>query len=235
MSPRLIRLLKPIVFLLCLSPALLLVQRFRTDNLGSDPVATLTHFTGNWAVYFLLIGLAVSPVRRLSVKLTWLVRFRRMLGLFAFFYASLHLLTYVFLFSGFDLPGAIADLRLHHVAAIRQKWMDVWPTMIGDIQKRRFIQVGLLAWVMLLALAVTSPQWVMRRMGGRPWQMLHRLVYAAAALTIVHYWWLVKKGNLEPLADTLVLAVLLAARPVWKLYQRSRTRTIARQRTAATT
>ncbi len=224
MSARLIRILKPVVFLLCLAPALLMVQRFRTDNLGSDPVASLTHFTGNWAVYLLLIGLAISPVRRLSTKLGWLVRFRRMIGLFAFFYATLHLLTYVFLFSGFDLPGAVANLKTHDWPALRQKWLDVWPTMVADVQKRRFIQVGLLAWTLLLVLSATSPQWVMRKMGGRPWQTLHRIVYGAAALSIIHYWWLVKRGNLEPLADTLILIALLGARPAWNAYQRRRTR-----------
>ncbi len=216
MSSRALRLLKPIVFLSCLVPLLVLIQRFRTDALGSDPVATITHFTGNWAVYFLLGGLAISPVRRLSSRLAWLVRFRRMIGLFAFFYATLHLLTYVFLFSGFDLPGALADLKAHQFAAIVQKGKDVWPTIADDVAKRRFIQVGLLAWVILLALAVTSPQWMLRKMGGRAWQTLHRTVYGAAVLAILHYWWLVKKGNLEPLTDTVVLALLLAARPVWQ-------------------
>ena len=222
MTTRTIRILKPFVFLLCLAPALLLVHRFRADNLGSDPVAYLTHLTRNRAVYFVLIGLAITPLRRFSTRLGWLVRFRRMVGLFAFFYATLHLLTYVFLFSGFDIAGAVANIRVHDVAALRQKWLDVWPTMISDIQKRRFIQVGLFAWVILLALAVTSPQWVMRKMGGRPWQILHRAVYGAAALAIIHYWWLVKRGNLEPLTDTLILIALLGARPLWNLYQRRR-------------
>ncbi len=224
MSTRWIRRLKPVIFLLCLWPALLLVQRFRADNLGSDPVAYLTHFTGDWAVYLLLTGLAISPVRRLSARLGWLVRFRRMIGLFASFYATLHLLTYVFLFSGFDLPGALVNLRAHDWPGVRQKWLDVWPTMVADVQKRRFIQVGLLAWTLLLTLAATSPQWVMQRMGGRAWQTLHRIVYGAAALAVVHYWWLVKRGDLEPLADTLILLALLGARPAWSAYQRRRAR-----------
>lgn len=224
MTNRTIRILKPFVFLFCLAPVLLLLQRFRTDNLGSDPVAYITHFTGNWAVYFLLIGLAVTPVRRFSVKLAWLVRFRRMIGLFAFFYATLHLLTYVFLFSGFDLPGALSSIRMHDFAALKQKWLDIWPTMVGDIKKRRFIQVGLLAWVVLLALAATSPQWVMRKMGGKAWQRLHLLVYAAAVLAIIHYWWLVKTGNREPLRDTVTLALLLLSRPIWKFIQQRRTK-----------
>lgn len=215
MNSRLIRFLKPLVFVLCLVPLFGMIYAFRRDTLGSDPVATLTHWTGNWAVYFLLGSLAVSPVRRLSTKLAWLVRFRRMIGLFAFFYATLHLMTYVFLFSGFDLPGALDNLKASQFAAIGQKWKDVWPTMLDDVQKRRFIQVGLLSWVILLALAATSPQWIMRKMGGRAWQTLHKTVYAAAVLAIIHYWWLVKKGNMEPLRDTIALLVLLAARPVW--------------------
>lgn len=215
MTTRVIRFLKPLVFLAALVPFFGMVQSFRTDTLGTDPVATLTHWTGNWAVYFLLGGLAISPVRRLSPRLSWLVRFRRMIGLFAFFYATLHLLTYVLLFSGFDLPGAIDNVKAHQFAPIVQKWKDVWPTMVDDVLKRRFIQVGLLAWLILLALAATSPQWIMRKMGGKAWQRLHRAVYAAAILAIIHYWWLVKKGNLEPLRDTVVLAILLAARPLW--------------------
>ncbi len=224
MSTRAVRIVKVFVFLFCLAPALLMLQQFRTGNLGTDPVASLTHYTGNWAVWMLLTGLAITPLRRLTPKLGWLVRLRRMIGLFAFFYATLHLLTYVFLFSGFDLPGAIDSVRLGHWAEVRQKWLDVWPTLVDDVQKRRFIQVGLLAWTILFALAVTSSQWIMRKMGGRPWQTLHLLVYGAAALAIVHYWWLVKKGNLEPLRDTVILIVLLLARPAWKLVQQWRGR-----------
>ena len=214
--------MKPFVFLLCLVPFAGMIYSFRTDNLGSDPVSTLTHWTGNLAVYFLLISLAISPVRRLFVKLAWLVRFRRMVGLFAFFYATLHLLTYVLLFSGFDLPGALGNLKAHQFAPIVQKWKDVWPVMVDDIEKRRFIQVGLVAYAVLLALAVTSPQWMLRRMGGKTWQTLHRTVYGAAVLAILHYWWLVKKGNLEPLRDTLILIVLLAARPAWAWWEARR-------------
>jgi len=224
MTNRTIRILKPIVFLAALAPFLVLIQRFRTDSLGSDPVATITHFTGDWAVYFLLGGLAISPVRRFFSRLAWLVRFRRMIGLFAFFYATLHLFTYVLLFSGYDLPGAVANLKAHDVAGIRQKWLDVWPTVVDDLEKRKFIQVGLAAWTILFALALTSPQRVMRTMGGKNWQRLHRAVYVAAALAIVHYWWLVKKGNLEPLRDTLILIVLLLARPAWKWWDRRRKR-----------
>ena len=138
-----------------------------------------------------------------------------MLGLFAFFYATLHLMTYVFLFSGFDVVGAVSSLRQHDFGAIRQQWVAAWPTMVDDVKKRRFIQVGLLSYVILLALALTSPQWVMRKLGGKPWQTLHRMVYFAAILGVIHYWWLVKKGVLQPWKDTAMLAVVLLARPAY--------------------
>ena len=224
MSNRAVQWAKPFVFLLFLAPSLLEVRGLFTNNLGTDPVTTLTHNTGDLAVYCLLIGLAISPVRKLSPKLAFLVRFRRMIGLFAFYYASLHLLIYVFLFSGFDVTSALANLKAHQWMALKQNWLDVWPTLRDDLKKRVFIQVGLLAWLLLLALAVTSPQQVLRRMGGKPWQTLHRLVYGAAVLSMVHYWWLVKKGNLAPLRDTLVLLVLLLARPAWNWWQKRRVR-----------
>lgn len=219
MSNRTIKILKAIVFLLACIPVAGIVWQFQTNNLGADPVNTLTHETGDWTVYMLLASLVVTPLRRLSPKLAWLIRFRRMLGLWAFFWATLHLLTYVLLFSGFDLPGAFTALRAGDFHTIIADWKAVWPTMVDDIQKRRFIQVGMLAYVILLALAVTSPQWVLRKMGGRSWQTLHRTVYGAAVLGIVHYWWLVKAGNRAPMKDTVVLAVLLLARPATKLLQ----------------
>ena len=224
MTTKTVRILKPVVFLLSLLPFALLLQRFRAGNLGSDPVQFITHFTGNWTIWFLLISLTITPLRRLHTSLGALVRFRRMLGLFAFFYATLHLATYVFLFSGFDLPGALTSLRQHDLAALKLQWLAVWPTMVDDVEKRRFIQVGLASYVILLALAITSPQSVMRRMGGKPWQALHRLVYVAAIFGVIHYWWLVKKGVLEPWRDTAVLAVLLLARPAYTLIKKSKTK-----------
>ena len=215
MTTRAIRILKPFVFLLALVPFAGILWQFKTGNLGTDPVSTLTHETGDWTVYMLLASLAITPVRRLSPRLAWLIRFRRMLGLFAFFWATLHLMTYVFLFSGFDVTSAMESLRQHDFGAIRQQWTAVWPTMMDDVKKRRFIQVGLLSYVILLALALTSPQWVMRKLGGKPWQTLHRMVYVAAILGVIHYWWLVKKGVRAPWKDTAVLAVLLLARPAY--------------------
>ena len=226
MNSRVLQSLKVVVFAACLVPLYLLVHRFRTDNLGSDPVATITHFTGDWAVYFLLGGLAITPVRRLSPKLGWLVRFRRMIGLFAFFYATLHLLTYVFLFSGFDLPGAWDNVKAHQFAAIVQKFRDVWPTMLDDLKKRTFIQIGLLAYFTLLLLALTSPQWVMRRMGGKSWATLHRVVYGATFLALLHYSLSVKKGNSGPFRDMMILFALLAARPLWQWFDKRRRATM---------
>lgn len=219
MSNRTIRILKVLVFLAALVPVAGIIWQFQTNNLGADPVNTLTHETGDWTVYMLLASLAVTPLRRLSPTLAWLIRFRRMLGLWAFFWATLHLLTYVLLFSGFDLPGAFTALRAGDLHTVVADWKAVWPTMVEDIQKRRFIQVGMLAYVILLSLAVTSPQWVLRKMGGKSWQTLHRTVYGAAVLGIVHYWWLVKAGNRAPMKDTVVLAVLLLARPATKWLQ----------------
>ena len=222
MNTRVIRFVKPVVFLACLVPLYVLIQRFRSDNLGSDPVSTITHFTGDWAVYFLLGGLAISPVRRASAKLAWLIRFRRLIGLFAFFYATLHLLTYVFLFSGFDLPGALDNIKAHQIAAIGQKFRDVWPTMLDDLKKRTFIQIGLLAWFVLLALAASSPQWVLRRLGGKPWQTLHRTVYGAAFLAVLHYSLSVKKGHIGPFVEMMILLALLASRPAWNWWEKRR-------------
>lgn len=219
MSNRSIKILKVLVFLLACVPVAGMVWQFQTNNLGADPVNTLTHETGDWTVYMLLLSLAVTPVRRLSSKLSWLIRFRRMLGLWAFFWVTLHLLTYVLLFSGFDITGAVSAVRAGDWHSVKDDWFAVWPTMRDDVIKRRFIQVGLAAYVILLALALTSPQWVLRKMGGKPWQALHRTVYLAAVLGMVHYWWLVKAGNRAPLKDTLVLAALLLARPATKWLQ----------------
>ncbi|WP_263384404.1 protein-methionine-sulfoxide reductase heme-binding subunit MsrQ [Granulicella arctica] len=215
MPTRLIPYVKVLVHLLCLTPLALLLLRFKHDDLGADPVQTITHFTGNWALYLLLISLAVTPVRRLHTKLSNLIRFRRMLGLYAFFYATLHLATYVFLFSGYDLPTALAGLKAGHPGELVTQFKLVWPTMWDDILKRRFVQIGFAAWVILLALAITSPQFMLRAMGGKNWQRLHRLVYIAAIFAVIHFWWLVKAGVREPWKDTLALALLFLARLVY--------------------
>jgi sulfoxide reductase heme-binding subunit YedZ len=217
MPSRVIPYVKVLVHLLCLAPFLVLVERYRSGafDLEPDPVASITHFTGDWALWMLMLSLAVTPLRRLHPRLSNLIRFRRMLGLYAFFYASLHLATYIFLFSGYSIQTAWAGLKQGRPGEVWAQWTAVWPSVLDDLKKRRFIQVGLLAWVILLALAVTSPTFMLRRLGGKSWQRLHRLVYVAAAAGCIHYWWLVKAGVRTPLPDTLVLTALLLARLVW--------------------
>lgn len=204
MTQRRIAAVKLLVFPACLIPLAILVYRGFTNALGPDQVATITHTTGFWTLYFLLITLAITPVRRLSSSFSWLIRFRRMLGLFAFFYGSLHLLTYVWLFSDFDIHA-----------------------MVKDILKRPFITLGMLGWVCLLSLAVTSTTWSIRKLGGRRWQALHRLIYVAAIAGVIHYWWIVKPGVRTPWKVTAVLAVLLLARILWSAGQAERKRKIA--------
>ena len=224
MPSRAIPYLKAVVHLLCLVPLLVLLNMYRNGALAAeaDPVNYITHFTGNWALWILLSDLAITPLRRLHPSLAWLIRFRRMVGLYAFFYATLHLLTYVVLFSGYDMQAALTGLRAGHLLEPWTQLKLIWPAMLDDLKKRRFIQVGLAAWVMLLALAVTSPQRVLRAMGGRNWQRLHWLIYPAAWLAITHYWWLVKTGVLLPWKDSAVLALLLLARVAYWAVKRIR-------------
>jgi sulfoxide reductase heme-binding subunit YedZ len=229
MPTRWIPYVKIVAHLLCLAPFLWLLDQYRTGALAqqADPVNYVTHFTGNWALWILLVSLAVTPVRRLHPKLSNLVRFRRLIGLYAFFYATLHLATYVFLFSGYDLAAALTGVKQGHPGAIWTQWQAIWPDVLDDLKKRRFIQVGLFAWTILLALAITSPIFMLRWMGGKNWQRLHRLVYVAGFAACVHYWWLVKHGVNRPLPDTLVLALLLLARVAWVLRKRFKSRSVA--------
>jgi methionine sulfoxide reductase heme-binding subunit len=196
MSKRAIVVLKVVVWLACLAPLALLVYDGFTDNLGPDPTATVTHTTGFTTLRLLIISLAITPVRRLSARLSWLIGFRRLFGLFAFFYGCLHMLTYVWLYSGFSIAA-----------------------MVDDIAKRRYIMAGMAAWVLLVPLAVTSTTWSIRKLGGKRWQALHRLAYVSATLGVIHYWWIVKSGVRTPITITLVLAVLLLARVVWSARQ----------------
>jgi sulfoxide reductase heme-binding subunit YedZ len=203
MSDRFVVALKFVVFPLCLVPLVTLIYRGLTNNLGPDQVATITHQTGHWTLYFLLLTLAITPVRRLSRHLAWLVRFRRMLGLFAFFYAVLHLTTWVWLFSNFDV----------HV-------------MTHDVVKRPFITAGFFAWTLLLTLAATSSRWSIRKLGGKRWQALHRVVYIAAIAGVLHYWWIVKPGVHTPWKVTAVLALLLLARLLWPVFSSARKKAV---------
>jgi sulfoxide reductase heme-binding subunit YedZ len=145
-----------------------------------------------------------------------------MLGLYAFFYATLHLMTYVFLFSGYDMQAAIDGVRKWHLEVPLVQLNAVLPTMLDDVEKRKFIQVGLAAWLLLLTLALTSTKASIRAMGGWVWQLLHRLIYIAAALAVIHYWWLVKTGVRTPWKVTAVLAVLLLWRVGLSIAKRSR-------------
>lgn len=178
------------IALVCLLPAARLVWLGGTGDLGANPIEFITRSTGTWTLVGLLVTLSVTPLRRLT-GVGSLIRYRRMLGLFAFFYACLHGLTYFWLDQFFDLAG-----------------------IARDILKRPFVTFGFAALVLLVPLAVTSTQAMMRRL-GRNWQRLHRLVYAAALLGVAHYLWLVKKDLTEPLIYGAVLAVLLALRPPW--------------------
>ena len=223
MSRRSIILLKAVVHILCLIPFIWLVHVFTTPALlGSyaDPINYITHFTGDWTLYLLFASLAITPIRRLTPKIAWLIRFRRLLGLYAFFYATLHLATYIFLFSGYDITTALNGLRTGHPGEIITQWKLIWPRMVDDAVKRRFIQIGLLAWLILLSLALTSPAFIMRAMGGKNWQRLHRLVYMAAIFGIIHYWWMVKSGNYAPWKVTAVLTILLLARIIYAIQKR---------------
>jgi sulfoxide reductase heme-binding subunit YedZ len=224
MSSRMIVWVKVGVHLACLGPVVYLFWMYRGGALAAeaDPVNYITHFTGDWALWLLLVDLAITPVRRLHPSLSWMIRLRRMVGLWAFFYATLHLLTYVLLFSGYDVPTAVEGLRAGHLAEPWRQLKIIWPVMVDDVEKRRFIQVGLAAWTILLALAVTSPQRVLRAMGGKNWQRLHRLIYLAGWLAITHYWWMVKKGVSTPWKVTVVLLALLLARVVWSVWKRTK-------------
>jgi len=218
MSNRTIRVVKVVVFLACLVPLCVLLQRLFAQDLGADPIRTITHNTGSTALIFLLLSLAVTPLRRVSPHLTWLIRFRRMLGLYAFFYATLHLLIYI-VFSGYDVSGAIDALRTGQFHVLKDDWVAIWPTMMEDMRKRKFIQVGLVAYSILLVLAATSPQWVLRKMGGKPWQWLHRTVYLCGFLALMHYWWLVKPGDRSPAGFSIAFFALMLARPLTKWLQ----------------
>ncbi len=180
--------MKALLFLLCLAPLGSLLGRGFSGNLGANPIEAVTHATGEWTLRFLLITLSVTPLRTL-LKKPELIRYRRMLGLFAFFYGCLHLLTYVWL-----------DQFFH------------WREIVADVGKRPFITAGFTAFVLMVPLAATSTSGWIRRLGGRRWRLLHRLVYLSAAAGVVHYYWLVKSDVRAPLAYGAVLALLLALR-----------------------
>jgi methionine sulfoxide reductase heme-binding subunit len=195
-----IRYLKLAVFLACLGPLAYLLYGFfgRTpldmttwgQGLGANPIEKITHTTGDWTLWFLLITLAITPARKL-LHLPSLIKFRRMFGLFAFFYGCLHFLTYIWLDKFFNLHE-----------------------MLADIAKRKFITIGLSALLLMVPLAITSTTGWIRRLGGKRWQALHRLIYFSAIAGVIHYLWLVKADIRKPIEDGIILGALLAYRVV---------------------
>lgn len=180
--------LKTVVFLLALLPLFNLIVAAFQDRLGANPIEKITHHTGFWTLTFLLITLSVTPLRQLS-GWPWPIRLRRMLGLFTFFYASLHFLTYLVLDQYFD-----------------------WTAIAQDIVKRPFITLGFSAFVLLMPLALTSSNAMMRKLGGRRWRTLHRLIYPIAIAGVAHFAWLVKKDLTQPMLFAGLLTSLLLVR-----------------------
>lgn len=198
---------KPAAFLAALGPVVWLTWAALTGHLSVNPLSDLTNETGVWTLRFLCITLAITPVRRLT-GWHWIIRFRRMTGLYAFFYGSLHFLVYVIAdrFAGLDFPDGIASWTTVRNLAI---------SVGKDIYERPFITIGFTALMLMLPLAITSTAGWIRRLGGRRWQALHRLVYAAAIAGVVHYYWLVKADVSRPLAYGVIVALLLGFRVYW--------------------
>jgi sulfoxide reductase heme-binding subunit YedZ len=187
---------KPAAFLACLAPMTWLTFALFTDRLSANPIDDITELTGTWTLRFLMITLAVTPLRRLT---GWnsLTRFRRMLGLFAFFHGVLHFTTYL--------------------------WLDqffMWGEIVNDVMMRPFITVGFTGFVLMIPLAVTSTKKWIGRLGGKRWQMLHRLIYVSAGAGVIHYLWLVKSDIIRPFAYGCLLALLLLIRAAYALKNR---------------
>lgn len=199
-APRQLQAIKLAVFIVALMPLARLVWSGFADRLGANPIEFITRSTGDWTLYMLCLTLAVTPLRRL-LQWPWLIRLRRMLGLFCFFYAVLHFTTFLW----FD-----------HFFDIAEMWRDVL--------KRPFIAVGFTAFVMLIPLAATSSNAMVRYLGGKRWQWLHRLIYVIAPLGILHFWWMKAGKNdfAEPLLFGIIVAILLGARLYWR-FARSKT------------
>ena len=189
---------KVAVFLACLVPLGLLILRALHNGLGANPVEFITHATGDWTIRFIVITLAITPLRKI-LKVPDLIRFRRMFGLFAFFYACLHFSIWIGIDKFFDFS-------------------EMWK----DIEKRRFITVGMAALLLMIPLALTSTAGWIRRLGGRRWRMIHRLIYGSAILAVIHYYWLVKSDVRKPLLYGGIVAVLLGWRAAnWALHRRN--------------
>jgi sulfoxide reductase heme-binding subunit YedZ len=189
------RFFKPALFLAALLPLARLVWLGVHSQLGANPIEFITHSTGDWTLIFLMVTLSITPLRRIT-RQYWLISYRRMLGLFAFFYGCLHLMTYVWLDKFFDVHE-----------------------MLHDIAKRKFITAGMTAFALMIPLALTSTKWSIRKLGKR-WQALHRLIYFSASAGVIHYIWLVKADLKKPLEYAAVLGMLLMYRVVAWLGQR---------------
>lgn len=188
------RIVKPAVFLACLTPVTLLFYWAFTDQLSANPISDVTNETGIWTLRLVLLTLAITPIRRIT---GWqsIIRFRRMTGLFAFFYGFLHFLTYIWL-----------DQGLH------------FDDILRDIPKRPFITIGFTAFVLMVPLAATSTRKWIARLGGKRWQMLHRLIYLTGIAGVIHYYWGVKIDTTRPFRYAIVLAVLLGARALYQVH-----------------
>jgi methionine sulfoxide reductase heme-binding subunit len=199
------KIIKILVFMAALLPFARLVFAIFTDNLGANPVEFITRNTGDWTLYFLCFTLAVTPLRRLT-HWNWLIRLRRMLGLFVFFYAVLHFTTFLWFDHFFDLQ-------------------EMWK----DVLKRPFITVGFTAFVLLIPLAATSTNGMVKRLGAKRWQALHRMIYLIALLAIVHFWWMKAGKNdfAQPILFGLIVAALLLMRLYWYATQRRQKRSHA--------
>ena len=194
-----LRILKLSIFLAALVPLARLAWKGFHDGLGANPIEVITHSTGDWTLILILATLAVTPLRRLT-RQYWLIGVRRMIGLFAFFYGTLHFLTYIWLDKFFDVHE-----------------------MLKDVAKRPFITVGFSAFVLLIPLALTSTKGWIRRLGGKNWQRLHRLIYLTGILGVIHYWWLVKADIRKPERYAIVLSILLFYRAgTWAYESRKR-------------
>lgn len=198
---------KLIVFLVCLLPLFTLAWRSYNQDLGANPIEWVTHSTGDWTLRFLAITLLITPARKL-LKQPNLIRFRRMLGLFAFFYGVLHLITYLWLDKFFDLNE-----------------------ILKDVAKRPFITAGTVSFLLMVPLAITSTAGWIRRLGGKRWQLLHRSIYVSAIAGVIHYFWLVKSDVRLPALYAFIIGVLLLYRAI--LWARPKPAVARRQATTS--
>jgi sulfoxide reductase heme-binding subunit YedZ len=188
MRNRTIIYMKIVVWIACLFPLIEMYWQMIHEQ-RSDYIRMLEDGTGDQAISLLILALAVTPLRRLVPRLSWVIRFRRLIGLFAFFYASLHMLVYLGLYAHFS-PTAL----------------------LSSINERKYTIAGILAWCLLVPLAITSTTWWISALGGKRWKTLHQLTYATVILAIVHFWWSMEHGSMKPLKYTIVLGVILSAR-----------------------